>query len=379
MTVLPKELIDYDNQGDFHVRLKNKSEVWGTHLQSETKIKSFNVHWGWIDEACEIGEDCFRQFQARARAEGGARKIWLTGNPEGRNWVYEKFINKPIKGSEYFHGKTRDVSFLPQDYIDSLYETYDTEMVERLLEGSWETFQGQVFPMFSRELHILPADFPIPKNWQRYRGVDHGYVDPCTCVWLASDEGGNFYVYNLYYKRKRIIEENVAAIQDISGDERYVYTVADPNVNKADSGTGRKHIDLYREAGLELINAKTSLAAGIARMRELFEPKLNRKHPLKRSLKKAPALYVLSHCKELINELLSYHYEKDDAKRNSNESPVDKDNHAIDALRYIIMHNPQPSEEDVPQTIWEYIQRERDKEEDGTDFSRIIGNERAIA
>jgi PBSX family phage terminase large subunit len=377
--VLPDALIEYENKADFHVLLKNGSQAWGLHCQNEEKLRSFNLDWAWPDEACELREEIYKQILARLRGSIGPRKIWLTGNPEGHGWVYQRFVSpaKPSPDVQYFHGKTTDVSFLPRDYIQALYDQYDEEWVRRFIEGSWDVFEGQVFPMFSREVHVIDWEpQQIPRDWPRFRGVDHGWSDPTCCLWAAADHDGNIYVYNCYYKRRRTIEDNCSAILGISADEHYVFTVADPKSNKTESGTGIRTWDLYRDSGLPLIAGNNNVMAGIARMREMFEPRTGRKHPTDKKAKRAPRIYISAHCRDLILELQQYRYPKNDDGRNNTDKPIDANNHAIDALRWIVMHNPQNAQQQKTGTMADWIEWELSKRDDaGNDLRDIIGNE----
>jgi len=343
LTVMPEEMIAEYNKADLYLKLKNGTEVWGKMLQEEQKLRSFNLGWWHVDEACEVGESIFKQLKARTRHRLGPLRGWITGNPEARNWVYKTFVSPDIvvPNYAYFHGKTRDASFLPKEYLEDLYNTYDAEWVERFLEGSWDVYMGQVFPMFDRETHVLPGDFPIPREWPRYRGLDHGTNDPTSCVWVAVDEIGNHYVYKLFYRNNTTISQNVSSILDMSKGEEYKYTVMDPGSNRRESSSGRRTWDFYREAGLPLIGANSNnITAGVARLREMFDPKPNRSHPLT-GTHPAPRLYILNHCRELIQELQQYRFKAvDENQRNASNDPIDKFNHAIDALRYIVMHNP---------------------------------------
>ncbi len=381
-TVLPHEAIADYNKQSLHITLKNGSQIYGLHCQSEEKIRSFNADWGHIDEVCEVKEDIYKQLLARLRGPAGPRKCWLTGNPEGRNWVYRTFVGQQLEDHAYFHGRTREATFLPKDYIQRLFASYDAAWVERFLEGSWDVFEGQVFPQFDRNTHVLPwAKEDIPKKWVRYRGVDHGWRDPTVCLWAASDGEGNLYVYDLYYQKGRTIEENVRNILTQNVGEEYTFSVADPHSNKTEAGSGQKTYEIYRACGLPLVSAKNNnLPTGIARLREMLEPREGRQHPVTGE-KRAPRLYVLNHCRDLIHEMQQYCYEAPRDGQSSSGVPKGGYDHAIDALRYVIMHNPQATEAPQETTMADWIEHLRNKLNVGGDpaeMAQIIGNEWVI-
>jgi PBSX family phage terminase large subunit len=382
-TVLPPELIEYENKAELHLILKNKSQIFGMHLQNEERLRSMNLDWWMIDEACEVSESIFKQLVGRTRNTVGPLRGWLVGNPEGHNWIFRQFVQPWQSGNEkdghaYFHGKTTDATFLPPSYVENLYSVYDEDWANRFINGSWDVFEGQVFPMFDRDIHVLPADFKIPREWARFRAVDHGWSDPTACVWVALDGEGNHYVYNCYYQARRTIDDNCHSINLMSEGESYVYSIFASNTDKTDPGTGKRFSELYREAGLNLQEQRSRLMSGVERVRELLQIREGRKHPGKRGQKAAPKLYVLSHCKPVILEFQQYRYPTVTDTKNTPDKPLDVNNHTIDAIRAVVMFNPSAMEAEKSgdwEDYFNYLLSQGD--ETGMNYREIIGNERA--
>jgi PBSX family phage terminase large subunit len=379
---IPPELIRDENKAQLKVTLVNNSQAIGMHLQNEERLRSLNLDWALIDEATEVSETIYNQLLARLRGPRGPRRIWLVGNPEGRCWIYHKFVDPWVRGEEkrdhaYFQGRTTDVSFLPPDYIENLYAAYDEDWANRFIHGSWDVFEGQVYPMFERSMHVLPADFRIPKEWPRFLGVDHGWSDPTAAVWIAADFEGNYYIYDCYYRKMTTIEDNTRNILDRSGDVKFVHQVLAPFSDKVEPGKGKKFSDIYREAGLNLQEQRSRVMAGIARVRELLQPREGRKHPVDRNAPGAPKLFVLSHCKPVITEFQVYRFPTLKDEKSSPEKPLDKDNHAMDAIRGVIMFNPSAQEEERPDDWEAYLAHLKEQYYGKSDeHDGVIGNER---
>lgn len=390
--IVPPQIVEENNKANLRLTLKNGSIAYGMHLQDEDKLRSFNLDWGMIDEGCEVGEHIWNQLVARLRGDtrdrngNPCRRLWIVGNPEGHNWIYRRFVEPWVRGEEkpdhaYFQGRSTDVAFLPPDYIAAMYEAYDKELAERYIQGSWEVFQGQVYPMFDRPVHVLPADFRIPKEWPKFRAVDHGWSDPCACVWGAADFEGNYYVYEEYGRKLTTIEDNAKAILERSGEVKFEYSILAPFSDKTEPGKGKKISELYREAGLHLVEQRSRVMAGVARVRELLQPREGRSHPLNKSIGEAPKLYVLSHCKNTIREFQAYRFPAIVDDKNSPEKPLDKDNHWMDAVRAWVMFNPN-AETEPEQDDWEAYFQHLDETFDPDlpnlpGSETIIGNERA--
>jgi homoserine dehydrogenase len=59
--------------------------------------------------------------------------------------------------------------------------------------------------------------FDVPKDWAKYRWIDHGF-NFAACVWLAVSPGGDDVVlYRDYKGERRTIAENAAEIRSLSG------------------------------------------------------------------------------------------------------------------------------------------------------------------
>jgi phage terminase large subunit len=383
-TIVPEELIAYENQADLLVRLKNGSEAMGMHLQEEVKIRSLTLDWAWVDEATEVPERLFMQIMGRLRNRVGPRRAWVTTNPESRSsWVYRYFYENAKPGFQWFHARTADAVFLPPDYLNSLYETWDTEWAQRFLEGTWDSFEGMVFPMFTRECHVIPwAAADIPAEWPRYRALDHGWSDPATCVFGAVAPDGTVFIYDIFYRKHRTVEQICEEVLAMSEGQTFEWTVLDPrSASQHVSTTGRRISEHYAACGLPVaVPKRTDIMPGLAKMRQMLEVRTGVKHPTLmtaegRHVYRGARLYICAHCVPLIKELFNYRYPEE-----GGEVPLDKDNHAIDALRYMVTHNPR-APESVETGDWQQwftrLHQDFPRRPDFP-FGEVIGNERAV-
>lgn len=284
------------------------------------------------------------------------RRGWVTGNPNGRDWVWRTFVNEQRPGYGFFHAKTSENRFLPEEYYENLRRFFPPEWVERFLEGSFDVFEGQIYHEFSPSIHVIRQDdvFPIPSEWPRFRGIDHGIYHPTCCLWATVDPDGNVFIYDSYYARNKIISENAAEIVKRSGNDIFEWTVIDPATKQRNAATGTSYQDEYRNAGIPVYDASNSILDGIARVKELLSVDPNHQHPI--ALRgPAPRLYIFPHCSELIWEIQQYRWKDQNPGVNAREreEPVDRHNHALDALRYIVMQNPRPHQTTLAAGEWD--------------------------
>jgi PBSX family phage terminase large subunit len=356
---------------------KPLSEVIFRHLDDMQSLTNMNLSGFWIDQAEEVSEDAFDFLVGRIRRPVQKREGFITFNMNGHDWIWRRFLKKlgkdgkPLPNASDFHLITASTlenrENLPEDYVKALL-AQPTEYVKRFVEGSFDTFAGQVYAEFNPSIHVIKP-FRLPPNWERIRMIDHGQKNATACLWGANDYSGNFYIYREYYMPNEIVSNHVKEINAMSKnwneygeyvDEKYAYTVIDPSSHQKTREKDGYHFsvaDEYLEAGIPTINGQNDVLAGINRTKEYLTIKPNRYHPFLKDedgepIKGAPRLYIFEGCDHLIEELAQYRWksysgmaignpDKDDIK----EAPVKRNDHAVDALRYGIMSRPQLPEE----------------------------------
>lgn len=346
LDIIPPSFIERQYKNQLLLVLKNGSQLQGFNLQNHKRLTSLNISWFWIDEVTEIEESSFLQLQGRLRGQG-ARRGWVTGNPNGKDWVYNTFVGQSRPDYAFFHAKTSENTHLPQDYVDNLRRYYPPEWVDRFMNGSFDVFEGQIFNEFSTTAHVIhPNDvFQIPKEWPRFRGIDHGIYHPTCCLWAAMAPSGDLFIYDCYYQRNKLVSEHAAAILEKSGTDQFEWTVIDPSTNRREAILGTTIKDEYRSLGIPTIDGNNAILDGISRVKELLRVDPVHAHPV-HGRTGSPRLHIFPTCAELIWEIAQYKWKDQRPGMDSKEreEPVDRHNHAIDPLRYIVMQNPRSCE-----------------------------------
>ena len=156
------------------------SEVSFLHLDDPEHLRGRHIGWAWIDEGSEVHKKAFQNLVGRLRwpAFRGRYQMLVTGNPEGRNWIFDYFFNEELltqmvcgrpeckltlmacnmalrKKRRGIHAPTFQNYFLPKDYIEQMVSSYSDEERKRYLDADFDVFSGQIFKEFSHELHLL--------------------------------------------------------------------------------------------------------------------------------------------------------------------------------------------------------------------------------
>lgn len=353
LEICPKELIIEHRVADQIVKIKTRtggiSNIIFRGLEEPDKHRSLNLNAAYIDEASQVSEEAFTLLQSRLRGRH-YRKILCTTNPNGHSWLYRYWVKKDFGNEnakkQFFsvHAPSTENVHLPDGYVDAMLNTWSEERIKREVMGSWDAFAGQIYSEFERGKHVVKP-FVIPPEWTRFVGLDQGYRNPACAVWCAMDYDSNVYVYREFYHAEWIIEEIVKGRAD-SGEPGLIKLNASDKIEgiwidpstKADRGKESDYTTYleYIPKDWSLIPANNEVATGIDRIKQMLKPD-------QRTGK--PRLYFFETCENLIEQMAQYRYEEltpgQEMNKNMKESPVKKEDHAVDALRYAIMSRPE--------------------------------------
>lgn len=238
-------------------------------------------------------------------------------------------VTDPNKDISVHIAPTHLNTYLPDDYLESTARGKPEWWVNRYLYGSFENREGLVYPHYAD--HIVEP-FEIPKHWERMQGTDFGLVDPTVAIWGAIDpKTGIVYVYDEHYEAQKTVEYHAKEM-------RKRHEGLPPGIMRmpvGDAAAGKKSekdmtslFDHYAEYGMYFQPSTKKLEDSIMKMWGYLH--LGR-------------LKIFNTLENTIWEFQNYKYperELDSDKKINYEIPIDKNNHAMDALRYMIAELP---------------------------------------
>jgi PBSX family phage terminase large subunit len=358
LDICPPELIEEHRVADALIKIKavggKFSTIYFRQLEEPEKLRSLNLSGFYIDEANQVSEEAFMLLQGRLRG-GGIRKGILTTNPKGHDWIYRWFFAKdhmkdPVVKTQYHLIKAPSTEniHLPDGYLQSVMASWDEARIQREIQGSFDAFEGQVYSDFRRDAHVV-RPFRIPSNWERHIRIDHGYRNPAAALFFAVSPEGECYVYREIYVREWLIKEiilgnkkeNKSGVVDfVRGDTKFFKTARIDPSTKANRGRGDSDYEEYRRHWPDnlppLQFAKNDVQVGIDRVKSYLkpDPKTNK-----------PMLYIFETCTNLLEEITTYRYPdlkpNQQGVKNEDEKPIKCDDHALDALRYMVVDLPE--------------------------------------
>ena len=199
----------------------------------------------------------------------------------GHGWVKQRFIDpippEQINTVMIDGGDTSTRVFIPakvddhpderfkKDYKRKLSAITDPQLRRALRDGDWDTFAGQVFTEWRRDLHVCEP-FTIPEHWKRWRSMDYGNKN--STLWYARDpQTERNYVYREYHTDSFLpIEEKARTTLMLEQGESVSFGLADPAIWKgaADHNTGKTVAEIYLDNGVKWMPANNDRMAGLA-------------------------------------------------------------------------------------------------------------------
>ncbi len=279
-----------------------------------------NIRHVWADEAGLLSLYFWENIQARAAFK--AAPITLTSSPYTMNWIYKQIIRPRMKDKtarpdvELVQAASWDNPYMPMAVIDQARLSMDPRRFNALFGGQWERMSGLVYDCFSEAENICEA-FPLPAGTRIVAGVDWGYTHPFVITVRAITLTGNHYRIGEFYQTELTVDKKVEVakrLKSVFGITTFYCDPARPD-----------DIASFNAAKLGAVPAENDIRSGIDRHYELIK---TRKFKIFRG--------TSPHTED---ELELYHYPRPEDrgpdKDDKEDLPVDKENHALDADRYV--------------------------------------------
>lgn len=318
----------------------------------------------------------------------GPRWLCLTCNPTS-SWVYRRLV-KPLhmylqKGVisdalfvnkrtgkpviELFEGPTHaNEANLPADFIEGMEATLSGQMRDRFLLGKWAAYEGLVYPNFREELHMLPRetilrylDDLVVNRKIKVKGIE-GYdfgISAPSCYLLGFIDGyGRVFIIDGFYKKELPLEEQAEKIIRLRGkySDRIIFDApicADPSLFRKKTMPGYKILGTTiaqkydDELHIKMRPADNSIASGIVKTSSY----LNTYSYLPRidDSNKSSLLYFTDDLEFIKDEFGNYFWKRNPQGEFEDE-PIDRNNHAMDAIKYLLSFRPKPGEIAIPKS-----------------------------
>jgi PBSX family phage terminase large subunit len=318
--------------------------------QAVDKFAGSSRHFCYFDE--EPPKSVYTECQARLVDTDG--DSWISMTPVlGITWMYDDLY----KNDDVFkiNSSTLENRYLSTDAIGRFMKTLDSDTdVDIRIYGKFVALSGLIFNMFDPNVHIIKvSDFHPKPPLQIYVGMDFGIHNPNAFLWNAIFPSGEIVTFFEVYESEKTIPEMVEIINATNkklGLRPDLY-IGDPAARNRSPITGTSIQEEYSVRGIPVGLSSNDVRVGIARTQEYM---------------KAEKWKCTDNCVNLISEIQRYQWKrwittKVEERSNPQDTPMKKMDHAVDALRYMIMALPEYANFIKPVSQDEQLRRDVDK------------------
>lgn len=201
-----------------------------------------------------------------------------------------------------------DVPHLSESAKAVLLASYPPHQRDARSKGIPQLGSGAIYPVSESSFIIDPIE--VPSHWAKAGGFDVGRNT--AAAWGAYDrESDVFYIYSDMLMVEGTIADHVESLK-ARGD--WIQLAIDSASHGRSQTDGQNLFKMYSDAGLNITNADKAVEAGIQDVLTLLT---------------SGRLKIFSTCTNIIKEIRMY-------RRDEKGKIVKKDDHVMDALRYLV-------------------------------------------
>ena len=287
-------------------------------IDDPAKIGSTPATGCAIDEATELSEADYRALRGRIRVRVAGlpnQLYWATNPGAPSHHLAQRFgLAKGTVATYNCRAITTcsaDNFFLPSDYLADL-NTFTGVAKSRFVDGLWVAAEGLVYPGLMD--CIIPHEDAPPGLGAG--GIDFGFTAAfCALgatIYEAEDGLPVCYVHTERYLPRTEIEDHANALRAAWPFNDIIWA-ADPEDPEA--------IRHLQQAGLRVVKALNGIKTGIGTVNGIIS---------------SGRFFLSEQCENTIKEAEVFSYPQD-GKRPDNEKPIGGFDHAMAALRYMVM------------------------------------------
>ncbi len=290
------------NKTELIYTLPNGSWIEMFSVDDEQKIRGSKRHILYVNEGNEINFTEWTQLEMRT-----TKLSIIDYNP---SYSEDHWLNQLNLDEKTYHfiSTYKDNPFLEQKVIDSI------EGLKTKNQSLWRIYglglRSQVEGLIFKTIHeIDEIPYWVKRRWY---GLDFGFSDDETAFVLVGVEGDNLYIQEMFFQTHMLTKDIIREIKNRerhkvnseSQDPRLIQEIFNAGVNIHPVNKGKR-------------DGEGSIKAGINKMLEYN-------------------IHVTKDSVNVLKEFRNYTYAQNKEGKFI-DMPIDKYNHTIDAIRYVVL------------------------------------------
>jgi hypothetical protein len=310
----------------WHTRLEVRSADHPSNLVGEA------LDGAIISEAAKQKEDTWKRYIRPALSDKRGFATFPT-TPEGFNWLYDLWQLGQDPDEKLYESwcfpSWANTAIYPQGFndpeIQDMYRTTSTEWFDQEIGAKFTSFVGKIYAEFDETRHVQKLDFnPL---WPNYLAIDWGFTNPSAWIEFQVTPNDEVRIWREHYQSGWTVSRHCEYMKtreqpsgyhlDLAfGDSADPAAAADVSNFLVGCWTDPMAKDNWRQG--------TDLVKSFLRNRDGDGTE--------------PRFFVDHKCKHVIKEFNNYRSKEAIKGNNVPELGQNAQNHAMDAIRYGLMH-----------------------------------------
>jgi PBSX family phage terminase large subunit len=309
----------YYTSTDRKITLPTGGVVVFKSLDDPKYVEGITAHSAWIDEADLITYTAYLVVRGRVNATGG--RILMTSSIADNSWLADYSSKLDPKNFELVTWGSKDNPAFSDDEWEQLKREIDPTIFRRRYEAKLEFATGKVYNGFDFSKHKISQLPSLEVIEKAFIGIDWGYVDPTAIILILLSSTKVFYVMKEFVVEGAPLDMVVMAINKMRAWVKEEFNL--PVTIYADPAN-KQYLETVK------LKIKHDIHPG---ERDIFDGTNT-----VRNLIFQNRFYVFDECPTVLKELRLYRYIEKGWERQ--EKPEDKNNHTLDAIRYVLATYP---------------------------------------
>lgn len=294
-------------------------------------------------EAAKHDAETWERFVRPSLADKRGTATFPT-TPEGHNWLYMlwQFGRDPqfegVYKSWNFPSWLNSVVYPGGENDPEIILMRNTMPAEEFMQeiaADFASFTGKIYAEFDENIHVQPVKFnPM---WPNYIAFDWGYTAPLAAIEFQVSPWDEIMVWREHYKPYMTLEMHLREMQDRQQPEGYRL---DCTFGDAADPEATMYVNQHFGPCISDPLAKSNWRQGINVVKRFLKPRQIGSDEWDRPIEK-PGMLIDHSCRNLIHEFNNYRRKETSTAPNeagAAGAAQRQDDHALDALRYGIMH-----------------------------------------
>lgn len=320
----------------------NGARIVVAGMDNATRIMSSDYDLVYVQEATELSEADWDMLLTRLR-NNVLHYQSLIGdcNPDSeKHWLYKRWQAKKLNmlqsthrdNPKLYNPETKTWTEDGLDYLRRL-QNLGGVRLKRYYEGIWASAENAVFENYDAQQHIMYG--PLPSFTRYYTGIDWGYNHPGAMLTFGMTKDNDLILVDEILRKGQTVEWWVQQAKTVNArfkPQKFICDPAQPsNIQSlALQGLPAQKANNKIQFGLSLINERLSDCSLRFHINSLKSPD--------------PELQMDKKPIRLTDEIPGYVWDSD------KETPINKEDDAIAAMRYVVAFVDKPVSTMLPAT-----------------------------